>query len=597
MAKKKKPAAGASKSAVRPVVRDTSETVVASQPSVRSTVLWTPALLQSLSLQADSGDLYRLGDLVEQMLADDRIPELLDTLVGDVLSADLTFEKDARSKVGDAEKADELDTDWPLGYDDDELKQLGMWTLMTGVGFCKHEAWLDSEGGRIVPLLKWWHPKQFLYRQFPITDRTWLVRDENGGQTPLAAGDGTWVILTRRGEFRPWANGLWRELCWWWMLKRCAIQDWGVHSEKSSKLVVNSDNETTAEMRKGIAKYVYEASKDAVISLPPGFKMELIELSANTREIYQAQVDAANAAFAIAILGQNLTSDVSSGSLAAAEVHERKENRKVTGVAKMLAKGLQQQSIAWWAEYNFGDRALAPYPRWDTDPPEDSSAKATTFKTTADGLVSLKNAGYKLKPEQIETDFGLVVEEVEPPAPVPVPGQPGVPGKPVAPKPPAKKPAPAQARFLASGDDPASVPGYVAGQVYVDALTDKSTALAADDHDGFVERLLEAIDGCEDYSQVRRAVLDAYAEEDDPERLAELVEHGMLLANLAGRHAVAEDVPAQKPKGAAEDVAKLAEELLSSEADIDPTTLKTRLGQSGNAIAALAASMLGQLNQ
>lgn len=547
MAKKPKPPTKPK----RPPSVDVEDAALASQPSIRASYLWDPALLRSLRIQTDTGDLYRLGDLCEQIIADDRIGELLESLASDVLGCDLSFEKSQRSTIGDAEKAPELEEDWPLGYDDDELTSLVIWALVTGIGFAKHERYVESaDKKRIVPQLKWWHPKHFAYRQVlkstnPL-DRCWYVRDVNGQMTPITAGDGTWVMLTRRGEYRPWANGLWRGLSPWWMLKQYAISDWGVHSEKAAKLVATCGTESTSELRKSLSRYIAEAGKDAVITLPVGFDLKLVELNANTKEIYDAQIEAANQAFAIAILGQNLSSQVEGGSRAAAEVHERKENRKVRYAAKTLSKCLQSQSLSWWAEYNFGDRDLAPFPHWHTEPPDDYAAKATGLKDLAAGLLALKNAGYKLSTDQLEEEYGVELEEVEPPPqPVLAPNQqptaaPQKPGK-QPPKPAKQKPAQA---FLASGDSADTAPGFVAGQVYTDALTDKETAHAADYLSGFVDRLSVAIEGAEDYEAVRAAVLKTFADEEDPDRLVDLIENGILLANLAGRHAVDEDAEA-----------------------------------------------------
>lgn len=534
----------------RPKVVDLSDYQPISQPSVRTGFLWTPAHLRALTLQADGGDLSRLGDLCEQMIADDRIGELLESLAGDVLGAELTYEKTSKAAAGDAEKGEELGADWSIGYDDDELTSIAIWTLVTGIGFAKHEAWVENEG-RIVPRAKWWHPRQFVYRQPDRSkntyERQWHVRDHAGMTTPITPGDGTWVILTRRGEFRPWANGLWRGLAPWWLLKQYAMADSGVHSEKSSKVVVTAAEGSTSEQRKAIAKYVYEASKDAVISLPVGFDMKLLETRATSDTIYKAQIDMANEGFAIAILGQNLSSNVQGGSRAAAEVHERKENRKVRWLGKVLSNGLHDQSVAWWAEYNFGDRNLAPYPVWHTEPPEDYASKATGLKTLADGLVALKNAGYKLSVEQLEEDYGVQLEEVEEPDPEEPTDPEGGDGV---------EDADAEAfgadatspRFLASGDDPADAGGFVRGQLYVDDLSDKQTELAADSLSGFVERLTAVIDGAEDYESVREAVIAAFMDEATPDRLVDLIEAGIVLSNLAGRNAVQEDVPEPKPE-------------------------------------------------
>lgn len=451
--------------ASRPVVASvaTAPSKLSSQPSVRTQVLFTPPMLAALELQVDSGELYRLADLCDQMMADDRICELLEGLADDVLGCELTFEQGPRINAGDAEKGAELDADWAVGFDDDELTSLVMWTLMCGVGFAKIEEWREVTatigpkasgasgankdkpgfpkawtGTRLVPVLKWWHPKHFCYDQ---VRHTWQVRDAYGVKTDIAPGDQTWVIATRRGEYRPWANGVWRELKYWYMLKRYAIQDWGIHSEKAAKVVVTTQPGTTSPDRVELSKEIFAAAKDAVITLPVGCTMQLLELKADTRMIYEAQVNAANEAAAICINGQNLTTKVDGGSHAAAQVHETKENRKVRYVAKLLGKALWTQVLTWWAQLNFGDRALAPYPRWHTEPPDDVLTKATALKMLGDALTSLKTAGYKLSPDYIEEEYGLDLEELPDPPPLAAgpgglgSGSPAPFGKPKAPAP------------------------------------------------------------------------------------------------------------------------------------------------------------------
>ena len=54
-------------------------------------------------------------------------------------------------------------------------------------------------------------------------------------------------------------------------------------------------------------------------------------------------------------------------------------------------------------------------------------------------------------------------------------------------------------------------------------------------------RLLAAIGAANDYESIRSAVHKAYANEAEPERLAELVEHAIVMAHLGGRLAVHED--------------------------------------------------------
>ena len=535
---------------------------IITQPSVRAYMHWTPAHLQVLQVTADNGDLFRLGDLCDQIIADDRVDKLLEDLAGGVLGCDLTFEKNARTTLGDAEKADELEADWPIGWSEDEIGALLGWMMVVGVGFARHERWIDHEG-RVVPKLVCWHPKHFRYDWELYS---WMLRDENGNETPIRSGDGEWIILTRKGDYRPWANGLWRGLARWWLLKAYAIQDWGVHSEKASKLVLEAGEGAEPEDRKQLANDIFNLAKDAVISLPAGFKMSLIELSANTREIYQAQIEAAEMGMTLAILGQNLTSMVEGGSYAAANTHERKELRVVRYAAKKLGRGLQEQSFPIWAEFNFGDRTLAPYPKWQVDPPEDKGAKVDTLGKMGTALVSLQSVGLKMPLTVIEEEYGIKgLEEMSAaekaalnPVPEPAAGGAGGTGaaggagganKGKGSNVTTLRPRAPGTRLLATGEDHdhehdqdvERTRGMVNGQLYVDRLAEESADEAAANLHTLVERLTNAVDGAQSYGEARRAILKAFEDEEDPDRLASIMEAGIVMANLAGRLAVRED--------------------------------------------------------
>lgn len=569
----------------------TGKVIPISQPSPRMSVLWSPALLRSVLRQADSGDLSMVADLCDQIVADDRFGELLGQLADDVIGCDLTFEESLRTIVGSAEKSDELTEDWSLGYDDDELKNLLVWTLITGVGFAKHETWIETPHAsppRIVPTLKWWHPQHFKFMARngasgftlggDLSNHCWHVKVAGTNQwKPIEAGDGEWVIVTRRGEYSPWRNGLWRALGVWWLLKQYAMQDSGVHSEKTSKIVVSTDKDadTTAAQRAELAQYIHEASRDAVISLPQGCSLQLVELKADLDTLYHSQIRLANESAALTILGQNLSTTVEGGSLAAAKEHSRKENRRVRNAAQMLSKNLQAQSLSWWAEFNFGDSKLAPYPRWHTEPEQDYAAKAGTLSTLATAVLTLKTAGWEISEDDIEEDYGVVLrktkalkarEEAEPgdtdgdgvphnePGNVnpaddgkePKPNEKAPKAKPPRARP--KRPTPpkpptAQISPLASGDDPQEAAGFVRGQLYTDNLTDRMTRLAAEGLAPFIDKLLAAIDGADSYENVRYRVIKTFQGQADPVKLAKLIERALLLANLNGRHAVMEDVP------------------------------------------------------
>lgn len=94
---------------------------------------------------------------------------------------------------------------------------------------------------------------------------------------------------------------------------------------------------------------------------------------------------------------------------------------------------------------------------------------------------------------------------------------------------------------LASGDALSAAEGFVDGQMYVDALTDASIARARSLFEKQIEGILEAVNQASgDYERLRELLIERYADL-RPDELAEVIEGGLVLANLAGRLAVKED--------------------------------------------------------
>lgn len=521
------------------------------EPSVRISTQWTPNRIRAVQQAADGGNMQQLADLCDQIIRDDRFGQCLQSLADGVLGSELTWERGLRQRRKNPDEQvpleAEADNDWWEQYNEAHYALILIWREM--LGFCwARLTWLTSPvTGRWVPSVEFWHPR--LFRYDPRLQQWFVKVDDQNTERPVKATDG-WVAFYRRSTARPWADGLWRGVSRWWMLKALAISDWGVHSEKAARQVIESDEGANAADRASLAADLYALSKDGVVVLPSGFKYSLVEATANTRDIYQAQVDAANMAGTVAILGQNLTTEISdNGSRAASETHERKERQRLRYVAESLSTTLREQIMLAWALYNFGAGAAAPWHVWVVAPAEDMAAKATTYNTLADAVSKFAHVGKAIPDEKLKEEFDLELLDVEPPA---QPGEgetepgggkkPGDKPKPGDKKPGDKKPAraPAQAR-LASGLSAAGAKGFVSGQLYTDDVAEATAAKAATELEPFVMRLLSAIGKADSYEAIREAVHATYAAEEPPERLAELTEHALMMAHLGGQLAVRED--------------------------------------------------------
>jgi len=340
-------------------------------------------------------------------------------------------------------------------------------------------------------------------------------------------GDGTWGMFTPYGKHRPWAAGRWRGLSRWRLLKSYAIDDWGRHGENASKTVAKDvSGKSTREQRKELAADLSRCTRDAIVALPPGFNMKLLEATANTRDIYLAQIEAADAAGTIGILGQNLTTQVDGGSLAAAKVHAGVSDQRTKFDAESESTLLHGQVLPWYAEINYGDRRQAPWPVRDTEPKADLAAKATVLYTVSQAVERFERVGLSLDREALTAEYGIQFAEPDA-APTPDPSS-------------SQKP---QQRGALPCGAPRAAAGFVEGQTYTDALTGRCAQRGAEALTAFVGDMLKLVDGIEDIDDARQALVDFYGAALEPEDLAEKAERLWVLGQLAGMASVRQDAP------------------------------------------------------
>jgi hypothetical protein len=501
--------------------RQQSPDVAYTEPSVRMARFdWTPTLMKQAEYSADSGDLRLAGQLCESMLGDDRLSGCLsEVLVGGLLGLEMTFESDNDAAI------EAIQDDFWVAFPEHKLAELLTWGRLLGVSVAKLSPWdvSDCKAGvrRHLPTLDVVHAQNL---RCDTAKNVWSLRQNSGSDLAIAPGDGQWLLFAPYGTKRPWARGIWRSVRHWWMLKQFAYADWGRYSERNGMgLLVGSAAEgTPKEYRDELASDLQSLGRDTAIALPPGFDLRMVEATANTWETFRAQVDIANTAIAIRVLGNNLSTEVKGGSFAAASVHQAVERQVLRSLAESAATCLHDQALVWWAEYNFGRRDVAPYPDWNTAAPEDVTAEAATWKSAGEAVALWRAQGLPVDLAECARKFGVPLIEG---APLPESDERVV-------------------LRLASGDDPAEATGFVSGQQYVDGLAAMSRDRAAAALSPDIDRILAVIDSVEDgddwHSRMQAKLVEAFRDM-SPDGLADVTEKALILAELAGRAAVLED--------------------------------------------------------
>lgn len=352
------------------------------EPFARTFCEWDTTAVASARLLADGGNLRAMADLVDELRADDRIGGVLQQLSLALLGLPLTFEASGdgrkRNKVV---RAVESDDDWWDMTSEADLADLFEWGLVAGVGLAELVYPPNANDfGRVVPRLKVWHPR---WLRWDWQKRSWWLWTDESAEIEITPGDGKWLMFTPFGRHRPWARGLWRRLAKRWLLKTFAITDWARHSEMHGLplRVGTTPESSTPEQREAYADELDELGRDTSIVLPPGYALEFKEAVARTWEMFPKQIESADLAIAIAVLGQNLTTEVQGGSLAASEVHRVVKAELLRFYAEGFATCLHDQLLEPWAEINFGTRALAPWPNWALPKPAPAPAPTNSNGT------------------------------------------------------------------------------------------------------------------------------------------------------------------------------------------------------------------------
>ncbi len=504
---------------------------------------WTPAMIKAARSSADGGNLQLAADFCEAAMRDDRVSAALQTRTNGLVSLPLTFEAARGTKR--LVKALEAGEDWWAAYPATALAQLLRWGIVLGVGLAQ-QVWVERGAtiNRIVPKLRVWSPRHL---RFDWTRRTWRLRVDNGTEIDITPGDGTWILFLPYGDNRPWVHGAWNAISNWHLLKTYAIEDWGYYSSKNAGGhlvgVQKEDGKTSSkEKRKELADDLFAAQANSAIVPPPGFDIKIVESVANTWETFEKQKNAADLGMSVAILGQNLSTEVTGPVSTGATLHGRVLQTFIDFDAESLTTCIHDQSLVWWAEFNFGRADDAPWPVYDTKPPEDRKAQADVGKTKAETAKILASTGIATVNE-VRIAAGLEPlkegeggDELVKPAPAVAATN----DVPPTPPPSKKKGAPPPIIKLRSGRFVRADSGITQGQLYVDAVADHARARAAGILDADIEDVLAAVDGAESYEDLRKALAKTFKGM-SPDKLAELTEKALVMAHLGGRHAQNED--------------------------------------------------------
>lgn len=391
------------------------------EPKSRTTVGWTPALGRSAERQADGGYLMLAADLVTTMLGDDRLRGVTETL-GGVCSLPMLFEPGSRGVDPKADPACQAlqEGDWWQVLPESTQAEIVVWGRLLGVAVCCITEWrLDEETGRVHPVVDVWSPRWARWNEdtaeWEITTATGVVKTRGN--------DGTWLIFTAYRKTKGWQVAPWKGLWRLWLLKQLALVDWPDDSDKHAQgkniiervdFTIDGGNElvcpmlTNEEGRK-LAAEINSIGRTGTIKLPDGYKASLLESTGKSSDVYERQINLTNTAYAITMLGQNLSTEVTAGAFASTSIHNLVKQDRIRAVAEWMTTSTHEQLLPWWNDYNFGS-GRTPWAKYDTTPPSDAKAEADRLAIVASAIGSFSNANVPLDLEQVGTKYDIPID-------------------------------------------------------------------------------------------------------------------------------------------------------------------------------------------
>lgn len=225
-----------------------------------------------------------------------------------------------------------------------------------------------------------------------------FVAQTTEGEVEVRPGTGEWLVVG--GD---WLTGAVRPLSMPFFFRGMTWKDWARYCEKHGVPILAIDEppvEANAQQKAAKDSFftrLKQLGREGILRLPKnkdgkGFDAKILEPSTLSWPAFEAFLKRLDICIAIFLLGQNLSTEVSGGSLAAAVAQNRVRLDYLAADAEALSTAFRTQVLMPWGRFNLEGWSddLAPWPKWDTAEPEDQKAKSTVAVNAASALDKLK---------------------------------------------------------------------------------------------------------------------------------------------------------------------------------------------------------------
>lgn len=377
-----------------PQTKPHAEVVFRTIPLVVIQNAWSVQEARDALAQHMMGRFERSAQLCDSTLGDDRVMATLGSRRAGLFGRDLRF-RAANDSAAAKEVLEAWQAHWPEFAGDSSLGLMSDYEVL--MGWADAQLVWDTSGTVWKPYMRHWHPR-YEYWNWGVRKMVALSQD---GSIPVIGGNGKWVHHSRFGTERCWIRGAIRAIAEPFLGRHWSRRDWLRWSEIHGLPTVLAETPMAADPgeRSQFVNQVANRGSESVVLIGKGvdehnsYNLRLLEAETLGWEGFAGLIDHCDMAIVLALLFQNLTTEVKGGSFAATSAH-----------MDIRDSGIQDDNAAWratlhdqvarpFALFNFGDPDLAPWTEWDVASRAGYKENALQFKEFGTALEVLARGG------------------------------------------------------------------------------------------------------------------------------------------------------------------------------------------------------------
>jgi len=469
--------------------------------------------------------------IYRELLTDAHVDSTVQSRMSGVTANEWDIEEGESSRK--ARRAADWAREFFEGFDMEAIQEEMLEAVL--LGFAPLEVIWEKAEGRWIPATLKGKPQEWF--GFDQENNLRFLTKENMVEGELLPPYKFLLVRSRASYQNPYGQRVLSRCFWPVAFKKGGLKFWVAFTEKYGMPWVIGKHPRGApdSERNDLLDGMEEMVQDGVAVIPDDSSVEIISDASRgaSAELYERLVDVCNAEISKAVLGQTLTTEMSSkgGAYAASETHMEVRGDLVERDKKLVA-GAFNRLIDWACDLNFPD-VVRPFFRWQEEEALQTE-RAERDKALAEQGVRFGKKYYSriynIPEEEFEVDQAAAGDDGQ------AAGRPA--GEPPADAlPVTSKEAEAGAEFAAGGDC------WTPEQQAIEELVDTSASAADLILQKIVEAILREAEAADSLEELAERVLVLYPELDVTE-LAELLGNARFSAETWGRLAVSGQVPA-----------------------------------------------------